>query len=95
MPPKKQQNKGEIPIYGPGSTLKKLEEAKPKYYKKLSVTDEIIIANFDTNGLKEIPQDVFENEQVNERLKFANFQNNKIKKIPKYFTDNIELQKCY
>ena len=73
---------GEVPIYGPGSTIARLKEAKEKYYKKLSFTgDNVIHVNFDTNSIPKIPDEVFQNEEIMQGLKFVNLANNKIKKI--------------
>ena len=77
----KTKNNGEVPIYGPGSTIAKLKEAKEKYYKKLTFTGDAIHVNFDTNSIPKIPDEVFQNEEVMQGLQFVNLANNKIKKI--------------
>ena len=91
--PKTKKSDTDTAVIGPGSTLQKLKETKPKYYSHLSIRDDDSIAvTFDTMALKSIPDEVFLNEQVQQALVAVNLSNNKIKKIPATFADNLLLR---
>ena len=88
---------GEVTFFGPGSTLEKLKEFKPKSYNKLKFTyvpDKAsqISANFNTNSLSTIPPEIFQNEQLIENLTEVDLSNNKIKKIPGGFGACLALE---
>lgn len=91
--PKTKKSDTDTAVMGPGSTLQKLKETKPKYYSHLSIrNDDSIAVTFDTMALKTIPDEVFLNEQVQQALVAVNLSNNKIKKIPATFAENLLLR---